>query len=341
MKINITVNNTLFIHEFSNTGTTLLSYLRDVLRLMGTKNGCNEGHCGACSVIVDGKSVLACKTLLRDLDGSKVTTIEALSDKDRVHAIQYAFAKAGAIQCGFCTPGFIMSVKALLDRDTSPDEAEVKKALAKNVCRCTGYLKILDAVRMAGELLSQGKVWIPRAGIFPDRQAGIGEPVIRIDSIAKATGETVFADDLVLGNMLYAKAVRSARPHAEILGVDISSAEKSAGVARVLVARDIPGENRYGPIKKDQPVLSDDRVRYTGDAIAAVYAETEAEAEAAAAKVVVRYRDLPVLVGYDEADRPDALKLHGGDDNTIAVMESGRGDVEKGFAASSDRKSVV
>jgi CO/xanthine dehydrogenase Mo-binding subunit len=283
---------------------------------------------------VDGKSVLACKTLLRDLDGSKVTTIEALSNKDRVHAIQYAFAKAGAIQCGFCTPGFILSVKALLDRNGSPDEAEVKKALAKNVCRCTGYLKILGAVRLAGELLSQGKTWIPRTEIFPDRQAGIGEPLIRLDSIAKATGETLFADDLVLDRMLYAKVVRSERPHADILGVDIAAAQKCAGVAKILLARDIPGENRYGPIRKDQPVLSDDRVRYTGDAIAAVYAETEAQAEAAASKVVVSYRDLPVLVGYDEAASPAAFKLHGGDDNTIAVMESGRRNVEEGFDAS-------
>lgn len=333
MRIRISVNERLFIYESSGDDVTLLSYLRNVLRLTGTKNGCNEGHCGACTVLVDGKAVLSCKTYMRDLDNRKVTTIEGLSNKNQVSALVYAFAKAGAVQCGFCTPGFIMSAKALLDRNLVPDEAEIKKALARNVCRCTGYRKIVDSVRMAADLIGQGRPWIPRAEILPGREGRIGESIIRIDGIAKASGETVFADDMVLARMLYTKVLRSERPHAEILGVDIAGAGQIAGVVKILLARDIPGENRYGPIKKDQPVLADDRVRYMGDAIAAVFAESEEAAAAGAAKIVVTYRDLPLITSYDEALEPDAVRLHGGADNTIAVMESGRGNVTEGFAA--------
>ena len=333
MRIRVSVNEKLYTYESSGEDITLLSYLRNVLRLTGTKNGCNEGHCGACTVIVDGKSVLACKTKMKDLDGGKVVTIEALSDEAGVSALVYSFAKAGAVQCGFCTPGFIMSAKALLDRNPSPDEAEIKKAFARNVCRCTGYKKILDSVRMAADLVGRGRPWIPRAEILPGRESRIGESIIRIDGIAKASGRTVFADDMVLEGMLYTKVLRSERPHAEILGVDIAAAGRTEGVVKILLARDVPGENRYGPIKKDQPVLAGDRVRYMGDAIAAVFAESEAAAESAAAKIAVTYRDLPVIAGYDEALEPGAFELHEGTGNTIAVMESGRGDAAAGFAA--------
>jgi CO/xanthine dehydrogenase Mo-binding subunit/aerobic-type carbon monoxide dehydrogenase small subunit (CoxS/CutS family) len=334
MKIHISVNGKPFIYESSNENTTLLFYLRNILRLMGTKNGCNEGTCGACTVIVEGKAVLSCRTFMRDLEDKRVMTIEGLSDKNHVSALVYAFVKAGAVQCGFCTPGFIMSTKALLDRNSSPNESEIKKALARNICRCTGYLKIVDAVRIATDLVNQGRPNILRESILPDRQGKIGESIIKIDGIAKAAGETVFADDMILENMLYTKVLRSERPHAEILDVDIAEAVRSDGVVKVLLAHDIPGENRYGPIRKDQPVLADDRVRYMGDAIAAVFAESDEAAEASVAKIGVTYRDLPVLVGYDEALKPDAIRLHENYDNTIAVMEAGRGNVEEGFAAS-------
>ncbi|MFH2113489.1 MAG: molybdopterin cofactor-binding domain-containing protein, partial [Spirochaetota bacterium] len=332
MRIQLQVNDKPYVHEFSKPDTTLLSYLRKVLRLSGTKNGCNEGHCGACTVIVDGKAVLSCRVYLRDLDNRQVTTIEGLSDREQVHALIYGFAKAGAVQCGFCSPGFIMSAKALLDRNLTPEDGEIRKALSKNICRCTGYLKIMEAVRTAAELIRQGRIWIPREDILPDRPGEIGESIIRIDGISKAAGETVFADDMVIDNMLYTRVLRSGRPHAEILSVDITEALQYDGVVKVLLAGDIPGENRYGPIKKDQPVLADDHVLYMGDAIAAVFAETEDAAEAGVARIAVDFRDLPVITSYEEAMKPDAVRLHGGaDDNTIAVMESGRGDVAKGF----------
>ncbi len=332
MELSFWVNGTCFEYDPPADNVTLLFYLRNVLKLTGTKNGCNEGHCGACSVIVNGKAVLSCKTYMRDLDNARVQTIEALSDKTRVSAIVYAFVKAGAVQCGFCTPGFIMSAKALLDRSLLPNEADIRSAFARNVCRCTGYRKIIDAVRLAAKLLGEGMEWIPRDGILPDRSAKLGESIPRTDGISKAAGETIFADDMVLEGMLHTKVLRSDHPHAEILGIDIGEALKVDGVAKVLLARDIPGQNRYGPIRKDQPVLADGRVRYSGDAIAAVFAETEAAAAAAVDKILVTYRDLPILSSYDEALKPDAVRLHERPDNIIATMESGRGDVDKGFA---------
>jgi carbon-monoxide dehydrogenase small subunit len=173
VRIELRINGKPYNYEFFNEKTNLLSFLLDTLRLTGTKNGCAEGHCGACTVIVNGKAVLACRTLLNGLDGAEVTTIEGLSDSETVHPLIYAFVKAGAVQCGFCTPGFIMSAKALLDgyfaagraaRTDTPScltDEEIRKALIRNVCRCTGYVKIADAVRLAADLLSRGRTRIP------------------------------------------------------------------------------------------------------------------------------------------------------------------------------------
>jgi len=192
---------------------------------------------------------------------------------------------------------------------------------------------MLAAGRLASGLLAAGRAWIPRTEILPGRRSEIGEPVVRIDAVDKASGAAAYADDLCFENMLYTRVLRSERPHAEILSIDIAEALREPGVVRILLARDIPGVNRFGPIRKDQPVLAADRVRYTGDAIAAVFAETEEAAREAVARIVVSYRDLPVVEGYDEALAPGAPRLHEGSDNVIAVMEAGRGDTAAGFSA--------
>jgi len=132
-------------------GTTLLDALRDQLELTGTKEGCGEGECGACSVMLDGKIVNSCLVLAVECHGSRITTIEGLSGGGRLHPIQRAFVDNGAIQCGFCSPGMIMAACALLDANPSPDEAQVKRALEGNLCRCTGYRKIIDAVLAAAQ----------------------------------------------------------------------------------------------------------------------------------------------------------------------------------------------
>ncbi|MBI9105185.1 MAG: molybdopterin-dependent oxidoreductase [Spirochaetales bacterium] len=334
MEINLTVNGQKCFYEFTDENVTLLFYLRTVLRLTAAKNGCGEGHCGACTVILDGKAVLSCMKKMKDLDLCSVLTLEALSDGENIHALIFSFAREGAVQCGFCTPGFIMSAKALLDQNPDPDEKAIRKALAKNICRCTGYIKILKAVRVAAGMMREGRVWINRNEILPDRQSYAGESVVRIDSISKAAGETIFADDMVLDGMLHAKVLRSSLMHADIVSIDTSEAERSPGVIKILLSKDIPGDNSFGPIKKDQQVLADKRVRYCGDAIAAVFAETEKEAVDALSKIHLEYRKLPVLTGFDEALADDAMQLHEGESNVIATMVAGRGNPDAGFSAS-------
>lgn len=331
MKIKLKVNNRPYSYSFSDTTITLLFYLRNVLRLTAAKNGCNEGHCGACTVIVDGKAVLACRKYLKDLNGAEVTTLESLSDKNRVHTLIYSFALEGAVQCGFCTPGFIMSSRALLEKNSSPDENDIKSALSKNICRCTGYVKIVNAVKKASVLLAEGTEWIDRKEIFPDKKVSVGDSIIRIDSIQKASGETVFADDMIFDKMLYTKVLRSPYPHAEIMSIDTSEAINCRDVVKIILADDIPGENLFGPIKKDQPVLAKNRVLYIGDAIAAVFAESETAAEKALERIKVAYRRLPEVIDFKDSLEGKTAILHGGS-NIIAEMESGRGDSEAGIA---------
>ena len=334
MKIHLTINEIDYTPELSDPDMTLLFFLRDVLGLTAAKNGCGEGHCGACTVLIDGKAKLSCTTRMKDLDGQHIITPEALSNAESIHCIIYAFVAEGAVQCGFCTPGFVMATKALLDKNLDPSEAEIKKAFARNICRCTGYVKILNAVKKSAALMREGKTWIKRSEVYPDTTLPFGSSVPRIDALAKATGELKFADDLFFENMLHTKVLRSEYPHADILGVDISEAEGLKGVVAILTAKDIPGENRFGPIVKDQPVLAEDRVRYVGDAIAAVYAESEKIALEALSKIKVKYRPLPVVAELEDALKEDALLLHdnGKDSNVFTRMESGRGNVEHGFA---------
>jgi carbon-monoxide dehydrogenase small subunit len=132
---------------------TLLEVLRETLGLTGTKEMCNKGDCGGCTVIMDGKPVLSCLTLAIEAQGKKILTIEGLADGYRLHPIQQAFVDAGAIQCGYCTPGFIMSAKALLDRNARPTEDEIKEGIANNICRCTGYVQIVEAIQAASKAL--------------------------------------------------------------------------------------------------------------------------------------------------------------------------------------------
>lgn len=326
--IEFTVNGRPVRTEVSGPSMTLLAYLRDVLHLTGPKNGCGQGHCGACTVIVNGRAQRACLLRLERMSGVRVETIEGLAANGRPHPLQQAFVEEGAIQCGFCTPGMIMAAKALLDQNLDPSDDDIRAALANNLCRCTGYASILRAVKKAAHYMRDGRA---TTGFeLPADWAVVGQSVLRNDAWAKATGKCQYADDLYVPNMLHARALRSAYPHAEILSVDVSAAKQVPGVVAVLTAKDVPGRNRFGLIQVDQPVLADDRVRYVGDAIACVYAETLAVAEEALTKIQVEYKPLEVISTPQRALEPDAPLLHP-DGNVMVHYRVRKGDVEAAF----------
>jgi CO/xanthine dehydrogenase Mo-binding subunit/aerobic-type carbon monoxide dehydrogenase small subunit (CoxS/CutS family) len=307
--------------------TTLLRLLRDELRLTGTKNGCGTNHCGACMVLVNGKATKSCLLQVGRLHNADVVTIEGLSTPGVLHPIQAAFLAAGAVQCGFCTPGMIIAAKALLDANPDPSEEEIRQGLRDNICRCTGYLKIIDAVRLGARWLKHPEqIEIVSGG-------GYGESVIDLDGVAKVQGSLLFADDLYFPDMLHAKVVWSAHPHALIKSLDTTAAERIPGVVRVLTAGDVPGHNGFGPLTQDQPVLCGDRVRFVGDAVAMALAENEAVAAQARDLIQVEYEPLPGAFSPTEALKDDAPQLHP-EGNVCKHLRHEVGDVEGALAQS-------
>lgn len=307
---------------------TLLRFLRETLRLTGTKEGCGQGECGACTVLVNGQAVNSCLIPVVAVDGCEVVTIEGLARNGELDPLQQAFIDEGAIQCGFCTPGAIMSAKALLLANPKPSEEEIREALSGNLCRCTGYQKMVRAVKVAS-----GQV--PPREIHPSspNYSVIGRKVRRRDAIDKATGRAAYADDISLPNMLYGRALRSAYPHALIKGIDCSAAERVPCVVAVLTAKDVPGLNRYGLVYLDQPVLADDKVRCLGDAVALVVAESERAAEEALGLIQVDYEELPGVFSAEEALKPGAPVVHE-KGNLVQHTKVRKGDVAAGFAQS-------
>ncbi len=330
---------------------SLLAFLREELGLTGAKDGCSEGTCGACTVIVDGEARRSCLLKMKRMDGCSVETIEGLarsdsmeqpdkspnlksSDPKSLHPLQYTMVREGAIQCGFCTPGMVMAGKALLDKNPAPSVEEIKKALKHNLCRCTGYRPIIVAIQEAARLLRDGVKQVPAGELCPAEDQVVGRGVARVDGVDKVTGRLKYSADLHVEGMLHAKVLRAAYPHARLLSVDTSAAERAPGVAAVLTARDVPGRNRFGIIRKDQPVFAEDRVRYLGEVVAAVYAESEAEAEAALSLIRVEYEPLPVIENPQQALAEGATVIHEDNEsgNLLCHIPIRKGDVKQGFA---------
>lgn len=308
---------------------TLLRFLRDDLRMTGTKNGCSTGHCGACTVIMNGKAVRSCITRMSRVNGAVIETIENLEQNGILHPIQQAFIDTGATQCGFCTPGMIMSSKALLSENPLPSAEEIKTHLTKNknTCRCTGYIKIIEAIQLAASRMKSGE---------SQKKSYTGKEIIHSQKFETArenvTAKTLYGNDMFFENMVHGRILWSAHPHAKILSIDTSEAEALPGVAAVVTAKDIPGKNQCGLIIRDQPAIAADRVRYIGDSLAAVFAETVEIADDALGKIKVEYEVLPAIFSPEDAARPDAPKLHEkGNLLHRAVIE--RGDVNTAFEA--------
>ncbi|MDH4034836.1 MAG: molybdopterin-dependent oxidoreductase, partial [candidate division Zixibacteria bacterium] len=336
-QIQLSVNDVPHSLEVSSD-ESLLDILRDRLQLKGTKCGCDVGTCGCCTVILNGKAVRSCSVAPKDVQGAKVETIESLSSTGKLHPLQQAFIDRQGCQCGFCTPGVIMAAKALLDDDPKPGDRAIKHALRTNLCRCTGYQPILDAVKQAsGQLpLDQPADGLELVG--PEKDTSwVGRSVPRRDAESLVTGRAEFTDDIAdPPGCLYLVTKRSQRAHAIIKSIDSSDAEQIPGVVRVITAKDIPGDNRYGKIIRDIPVLAEDRVRSYADAVALVVADSYKTARQGCDAIVVQYDDLDPLFDPERALDEDAPQVHPRG-NLLYEFNIIKGDADEGF----ERADVV
>jgi aldehyde oxidoreductase len=325
---------------------SLANMLRSQLLLTGTKIGCGKGECGTCTVLWDGTPIRSCiYPMSRIPDGAHIITIEGVGTEKALHPLQLAWMIHGAAQCGFCTPGFIVSAKALLDQNSNPTREEVRDWFQKNknLCRCTGYKPIVDAVMLAARLL-RGEV--TKEELWPKLKDGetlMGSSMPRPSATAKVTGTWDFGADLGLKlpeDTLHIKLVQAQVSHANILSIDTSEAEKMDGVFRVLTYKDVPGTNRINglafPSNKgnglERPILNDKKIFQFGDALAMVLAKNPAIAEAAAKKVKVEIEELPAYMSAPAAMAEDAIEIHPGTPNVYfdVHMEKG-GEVEPLF----------
>jgi len=306
----------------------LIRYLRDELRLTSVKDGCSEGACGTCTVLIDGKTTKACVPWTDKLEGKHVVTVEGLSDFEQ-KVYTYAFGHAGAVQCGFCIPGMVISAKALLDKNLNPTREEAAFAIRNNICRCTGYVKIIDGILLAAELLRSGEV--------PEVPGdwSLGQRVHRVDVKEKVTGTGIYPDDVYMDGMIYGSAVRSAYPRARVLAIHAEEAKALPGVVGVFTADDIPGSVKVGHLVQDWdtmiPVGS--ITHYLGDAICLVAAETPEILAQAKALVQVDYEELPMVRSPREAMLPDAPLVHSRG-NLLAHKHIQRGNAARAIAES-------
>ncbi len=309
---------------------TLAGFLRERLLLTGCKIGCGQGHCGACNVIVDGKVTRSCITKLsRIRDNAEITTIEGIGTLSDMHPLQVAWMAHGCAQCGFCSPGFIMSAKGLLDQNQNPTREEVRNwfNMNRNLCRCTGYKPLIDAVMDAARVI-RGEITKEDLVFKPTGDSIVGTKYIRPSAAQKVTGTWDFGADDALKmpkDTLRLALVQAEVSHALLKGVDTTEAEKMPGVFKIITAKDVPGKNRINglvmlPLNNkcdgwDRPILCDEKIFQFGDAIAIVAADTEAHARAAAAAVKVDYEELPAYMNAMDAIAEDAIEIHPGTPN--------------------------
>lgn len=306
----------------SPTDKKLLPFLRDDLGLTAAKDGCSEGVCGTCTVLVDGVKTKACVVPLSKLAGKRVLTVEGIAPEEMA-VYEHCFAEAGAVQCGFCIPGMIIAAKSLLDVNLTPTRADVKKAIRGNLCRCTGYKKIEDAILMAADFFRENRA-IPPA----PKTLHMNERAQRIDAKEKVNGAGLYADDLRFDGMVYAKPVYSKYPRARIDRVDVSRAEAHPDCLRVLTKKDVPC-NIIGHIQQDWDVMmgEGDITKYVGNVIAVVATEKKELLEEIAALVEVDYTELPAVTNPFDALRGDAPLIHpGGNVMSRANLVRGNAD---------------
>jgi len=336
-RIHLSVNGKAVEKEVE-TRQNLADFLRHDLSLTGTHVGCEHGVCGSCTVLFNGEPVRSCLMLAVQGDRAEITTVEGLAENGALNSLQQAFKRHHALQCGFCTPGFLMTATALLRKSGPLDETQVRKAVAGNLCRCTGYQNIVDAIVEA----SGGK--IPERASHREAQSGsagfIGAPVERAEDNELLTGKGVFVDDIDFPGMLHAYVVRSVHAHAKILRIDTDAAKHSPGVADVITFQDL-GPVRKFPLTIPHPnlkpltefPLAKDKVRYVGEPVAVIVATSRQLAEDAVQLVHVDYEPMVPSVDVEQALSPGASLVHESEpDNVGGFMKQSTGNVDKAFA---------
>ena len=378
-RINLTINNELKTLEVAPE-ESLLDALRNAL-YYSVKYGCGTGECGSCTVILDGRPVRSCTIKAVEADGKSITTLEGLSIDGEPGVIQQAFMETGAIQCGYCSPATILTAKALLDKNPAPTDTQIRKAMNPVLCRCTGYVRGVDAVKraaavMRGETLAPfghiarelpediSQIDIPEEFFRKDggdaplpplvytpkgmqKTTMVGKSAVKVDARKLALGKPVFTDDFRVPGMLYAAMLTSPHAHARIKKIDAAKARALPGVHAVLTHHDVPrvkyasgGQSYPQPLPFDQVSL-DTKVRFVGDRVAVVAAETLEIANRALELIEVEYEVLPAVVDMEEAMRDGAPIIHDEEDsegifdrehNIVYRIEAKVRDVDKAFA---------
>ncbi|MGG5341044.1 selenium-dependent xanthine dehydrogenase [Enterococcus sp. AZ192] len=317
--------------ETCSTNKKLMDFLREDLSLTGTKDGCNQGSCGACSVLINGRVSKACLFNLEKLEGKEITTIEGISQRQKdVYA--YAFAKMGAVQCGYCIPGIVISAQGLLNKKEEPSDEEVRKAIRGNICRCTGYVKIIEAIQLAAKMFRED------LSIPEEASTGkLGEDFKRVDAVEKTLGTGLYVDDITVEGMLHASAIRSKYPRAKVLNIDTSKALEHPECEAVLTAKDVPGNNKIGHLEFisdwDVMIPEGEITRYVGDAVALVVSKDKEALEEIKELVEIEYEELKPMVTCEEALAEGAPLIHE-KGNVLSHEHLVRGNADEQLAAS-------
>lgn len=313
------------VHEITED-KKLLAYLRDELRLTSVKDGCSEGACGTCTIIIDGKTVKSCIFPVSKYDGKEIITVEGLTEREK-DVYVYAFGQTGAVQCGFCIPGMVMAAKALIDVNNNPTPEEVKKAIRGNICRCTGYVKIEESIMLAAKLIRENAE-IPEH----DQDGKVGAMLGRVDAKEKILGTGEYVDDIVVDGMAYGKALRSKYPRARVNDIILDKAKAHPDCIDIFTAEDVPF-NKTGHIIRDWDVMiaKGDITRYIGDAIALVVSEKKETLDEILALIEVDYTELEVIDSPEKAMAEGAPSIHE-KGNLLAHERISRGNVDEAIA---------
>ena len=319
--LHFTLNGQSTLFE-GNPEISLLNFHRNFKNITSVKDGCScQGACGACMVEINGEAKLACLTRMKNVENAQINTLEGLPSQIR-DILAKAFVEKGAVQCGFCTPGFLMRTNVLLRKNPSPSRDEIKQALTLNLCRCTGYVKIIDAIHEAAQRLKNESA---TSGTNLSGMVGTSYP--KYEAYEMALGKRLFVNDLHFDNMLHAALYFSEHPKAKILAIDVSEAAKLEGVKRIFTAEDVPGNRFVGLIFKDWPLMikTGETTRYIGDVLAAVVAETEEIARHAVKLIKVTYEIYKPVTDPQEAIKPRALQVHPDRENLLETCRVYRG----------------